>query len=117
VLPVLRVWGNLRRFEAARMNVQEKNIVELLRNHRTTLECVNLVYIALHVKYEADRGMEWRNIFGVLGEVEKLDEGKVIIKVDDEKNGDVVAWKLRTCGEREVEIRTNLTSYLDGTGG
>jgi hypothetical protein len=97
------------------MNVQEKDIVELLRNHRTSLECVNLVYVALHVKYGADRGMEWRSIFSALGEVEKLEEGKVIIKFDDEKNGDVVAWKLRTCGEREVEIWTNLTGYLDGT--
>lgn len=120
VLPITNVWRNLRRFEVVYVRLQAKDIVELLQNHRMTLECVNLIELVLNVHYEADRGMEWRRIFGVLGELEKLEQGKVIgsgrdwVDANGEYSGNVVGWKLRTCGEREVALLTNLTKYLEG---
>jgi hypothetical protein len=122
VVDMTWTWPQLRKVAVGPVHVREEDVVMLLRNHKATLEVVELRCVALDVIGWDDKKRAWRNIWGVLGEMEKLQGGYVEeeVRVAEEEdasalgNGDFGDWKVKAGGEREVVIRTNLGKYLEG---
>jgi hypothetical protein len=122
VIDVTWTWPQLRKMEVGHVHVCGKDVVMLLRNHKATLESAELRCVALDVIKWDDRMRAWRNIWGTLGEMEKLQGGYVEeeVRLSEEEdasalgNGEIRDWRVKAGGEREVVIRTNLGKYLEG---
>jgi hypothetical protein len=112
------VWPRLRCVVLEWLVVAESELSGLLQRHAVTLESLYLKGLVLHVPEGEERevwvGRSWRRLFAQIARMGVLKHGDVTNTAPE--NG--VVWKVKVEGqEREVEIRTNLTRWLNDSVG
>jgi hypothetical protein len=117
-LPVLTDYmplycGKLRFLSLEQFGITEEETIALLRNHAGTLTSFNFQSCGL----VGESKEAWRRIFGEIGRMTRLREGKFVSLVGDGEYYRERGWKVVIEGQgREVEIETNNVRWLEDKG-
>jgi hypothetical protein len=113
VVPLKRKWKGLKSIYLDWMYVDGNDIVELLRNHAETLECVHFSCLALQLEGGSANAKkkQWRKVFEQIGKM-KLRDGSVSERWSAGGEEEEVEWVVRGNDGRETVIKTDLKKYL-----